>query len=454
MKINPLVFLCLSLVSLSLWCACSGSGDEAGVTGTETKIYGQVLDSTGKAVSEARVRLYSVDSEDSTDTVMVSEQVAQDGSFSFSGIDPGTYVLRALKDSTLLGFSDPVTLAAGEQKNVNIIVIIVVQQNFYITNINIANLWVEGDDALVGLSGGAIQLLSDGKGGQFIYLVVQLADNSQDTLVYQVEKSSSGSVLVLVDSSTVRSSSSESLSSSSSCYEVVSSSSSLPIVSSSSSLQAISSSGVSCTGTDGVIYGTNSLTDCRDGQTYKTVVIGEQTWLAQNMNYAPDSGNSWCYDGEASNCVNYGRLYDWATAMAIDTIYNSARFGDTLEHQGVCPAGWHVPRNSEWEILIDSAGGTSVAGGVLKAKSDLWSSNVGTDALGFSALPGGYYDWNPDLGTGSFSTLRYYGYWWSATGYGPTAAFSLSFGLYANARPDNSDRTNGYSIRCVKDSGT
>ena len=75
------------------------------------------------------------------------------------------------------------------------------------------------------------------------------------------------------------------------------------------------------------------MTDARDGQTYQTVTLGDQTWLAQNLNYETDN-NSWCYDDDPENCGTYGRLYDWEAAMT------------------ACPDGWHMASDDEWSTLI------------------------------------------------------------------------------------------------------
>ena len=97
-----------------------------------------------------------------------------------------------------------------------------------------------------------------------------------------------------------------------------------------------------------VVYGLNkslnygSFKDSRDGQTYKTIKIGEQTWMAENMNY--EMPDSYCYGDKALNCVNYGRLYSLKSANE------------------VCPAGWRLPTSLDWSVLIFSIGGESVAG--------------------------------------------------------------------------------------------
>jgi uncharacterized protein (TIGR02145 family) len=81
------------------------------------------------------------------------------------------------------------------------------------------------------------------------------------------------------------------------------------------------------------------LTDKRDGKTYKTVKIGNQVWMAENLAFKPSSGNYWAYDDDNSNVAKYGYLYDWETAL------------------DVCPAGWHLPSDKEWPVLTDYLGG-------------------------------------------------------------------------------------------------
>ena len=175
------------------------------------------------------------------------------------------------------------------------------------------------------------------------------------------------------------------------------------------------------------VAGTPKGTLACDEKTYATVVIGTQTWMAENLNFTPATGNSWCYDNASSNCTTYGRLYDWATAKM------------------VCPRGWHLPDTTEWNVLEDAVGGTSIAGTKLKANSTLWSSG-GTDNHGFSALPGGNYD-----GT-AFEDVGNVGNWWTATALRSTAAYSRSmFFSYAVVYHSSTYRPIGFSVRCLKD---
>jgi uncharacterized protein (TIGR02145 family) len=113
-----------------------------------------------------------------------------------------------------------------------------------------------------------------------------------------------------------------------------------------------------------------SFTDPRDKKTYKTVKIGTQTLMAENLDYGGKNGNiGSCYDEKAENCKKYGRLYNWETAKE------------------ACPKNWHLPSDAEWSTLTDFIG--DGAGAKLKAASGWDNNGNGTDAYGFSALPGG-----------------------------------------------------------------
>jgi uncharacterized protein (TIGR02145 family) len=145
-----------------------------------------------------------------------------------------------------------------------------------------------------------------------------------------------------------------------------------------------------------------TFTDTRGSKTYKTTKIGEQVWMAENLNYEVEGSR--CYKDSISYCDKYGRLYDWATAMK------------------VCPKGWHLPSNEEWDKLIRYADGDkstknpyrskTTAGKYLKATSGWNDSGNGEDKFGFSALPGG--DGNSG---GDFNGVGYYGGWWSTSDY-------------------------------------
>ncbi|MBI1286615.1 MAG: hypothetical protein GC178_03460 [Flavobacteriales bacterium] len=118
------------------------------------------------------------------------------------------------------------------------------------------------------------------------------------------------------------------------------------------------------------------LVDERDGRTYKTVKIGNQVWMAENLRYNVGEG-SYCYDDKEENCEEYGRLYTWATAMG-----GNAKEGS----QGVCPHGWHIPSNQDWDILIATVGGET-AGNLFKTGGKLGFNGDLTG--GRMALPDG-----------------------------------------------------------------
>ena len=201
-----------------------------------------------------------------------------------------------------------------------------------------------------------------------------------------------------------------------------------------------------------ISYG--EMTDDRDEQVYKTVIIGEQTWMAENLNFEADS--SFCYSNEKSNCAKYGRLYKWAAAMDSAGVWGSNGKGcgygktctPTYPVRGVCPKGWHLPSKTEWETLFTTVGDTSTAAKVLKSTSGWNDGGNGSDAFGFSALPAGY-----KLNNGNYShngTLA--DFWSSSAGSSILRAYSISLGYrYDNAYLWNDDNYKGYSVRCVKD---
>ncbi len=130
-----------------------------------------------------------------------------------------------------------------------------------------------------------------------------------------------------------------------------------------------------------------TMTDSRDGKKYKTVKIGEQVWMAENLNY--ETAGSICYENDSS-CIKYGRLYTWTDAMNNEKGCNYSEREKCGDVQGVCPDGWHLPKDSEWSELHDYVmmkwGNKSWGFGVPKAllvKSS--EAPDGTNVSGFSA---------------------------------------------------------------------
>ena len=275
-----------------------------------------------------------------------------------------------------------------------------------------------------------------------------------------VAKSSSSSVK-LSSSSSAKSSSSSAKSSSSSSAKSSSSSaktSSSSVVKSSSS-SVVESGSSSSSVVNSVSIG--SFTDSRDGQTYKTVKIGWQTWMAQNLNYK--TANSYCYNDKDSNCSKYGRLYTWAAAMdsAGKWSLDGSGCGYGLDKrcaprypvQGVCPVGWHLPSVSEWNTLLTGypVGGESTAGKVLKSTSGWKSSGNGTDAYSFSALPAGIRF--PSAVSAVYYNEGNYAYFWSSTEFGDSHAYYMYL-FYSSDGAELLDtdvfKNDAISVRCLK----
>ena len=150
------------------------------------------------------------------------------------------------------------------------------------------------------------------------------------------------------------------------------------------------------------------MTDKRDGKKYKTVKIGEQTWMAENLNYADSNltpsikGKSWCIDYDEAKCDVVGRFYTWTAAIDSAALANdkenprncgrgsSCNLSDETIIRGICPEGWHVPTSDDWTDLNIAVGGVDIAGKMLKSKKGWLGSYTGTDEYGFSAIPAGF----------------------------------------------------------------
>ena len=204
---------------------------------------------------------------------------------------------------------------------------------------------------------------------------------------------------------------------------------------------------------DNCEYGT--LTDDRDGQTYKTVKIGEQWWMAENLNYETVAGSS-CFNDSAKYCEKYGRLYTWATAVGKSEeecgCVKICNLGEG-KVRGLCPEGWHLPDTTEWNALFSAVGGEASAGTMLKS-TEGWNddydgtSGNGSDAYFFSALPAGYRDYY----TGGFYYEGISAGFWSSTEHNSNDAY----GLYLDYGNDDTylyayNKYYGYSVRCLRD---
>jgi uncharacterized protein (TIGR02145 family) len=198
-----------------------------------------------------------------------------------------------------------------------------------------------------------------------------------------------------------------------------------------------------------------SVTDI-DGNTYATIEIGTQLWMAENLRTTryrngdpiPEvkgddqwtglTTGAWAhYENDPKYEVPYGKVYNWYTVK---------------DPRKVCPTGWHVPTDAEWTTLTDHLGGEDYAGGTggkLKSKTSWNAPNTGaTNASGFSGLPGG----NRNDDDGFFGNLGKFGYWWSASESGAELAWYryLDY-FYVGINRLNYYKRNGFSVRCLRD---
>jgi len=183
-----------------------------------------------------------------------------------------------------------------------------------------------------------------------------------------------------------------------------------------------------------------------------TITINTQTWMLYNLDVAtyrngdiiPEvtdqtqwsnlTTGAWCYyNNDSANGAIYGRLYNW---YAVNDL------------RGLAPVGYHIPSSNEWLTLRNYLGGINTAGGPLKETGTThWISNTGaTNSSGFTALPGGIRVY-----PGTFSSLNYYGYWWTTTGGGISASsMKIEYNTITAVQVSN-EIINGLSVRCLKD---
>jgi uncharacterized protein (TIGR02145 family) len=164
--------------------------------------------------------------------------------------------------------------------------------------------------------------------------------------------------------------------------------------------------------------GSDTMKD-KSGNTYKTVKIGNQVWMAENLNYETSSGSS-CYDDDPANCEKYGRLYDWETAMT------------------VCPEGWRLPTKRDFETLLNNF----VVDG-----AEAYNAIKDGGNSGFSAFLGGWCD-----NGGRFHRIENIGNWWSSSDDGIYIAWNLHIrSSDKHINMSGSSKEWGLSVRCLKD---
>lgn len=184
------------------------------------------------------------------------------------------------------------------------------------------------------------------------------------------------------------------------------------------------------------------------GRTYKTVKIGDQVWLAENLDYSFDGlvvGQGASSSEPRANYYNndestygwsglkYGLLYNWIAVKYLD------------DHKSELMPGWHVPASSEWTQLVTAVGGTAVAGTKLKSTTG-WASGNGDGSYGFEAFPAGSQDSDLFRYIGRFTSF------WTANENSSSTAQNHNFNTGASTYIYNNDKSYGCSVRLVKDS--
>ena len=180
-------------------------------------------------------------------------------------------------------------------------------------------------------------------------------------------------------------------------------------------------------GADSSIAAQNTMTDPRDGKTYRTVKIGDQVWMAENLNY--ETEKSYCYNDSVEYCAMYGRFYEWNAAMR------------------ACPEGWHLPLLEEFKTLVDALGDSAMAGSKLKSTSGWLNDLNGTDDYGFTVLPIGGRS-----ASGKYINKEWLADFWSSTESAVEFAYVMHVGANFNTAPLDMDEGtyNAFSVRCLQ----
>lgn len=273
--------------------------------------------------------------------------------------------------------------------------------------------------------------------------IAPVVESSSSTMALS---SSSSLPIALPSSSSVSTSSSSQTSSSSRQYWY-------PLLS--SAAQALGSPGSCALPTES--DSANLLLDQRDCNIYRTVVMGTQTWMADNLAFATSSGSA-CYGNDSANCAIFGRLYEWTAALGVDSVCTLSPCSLTykLPKQGACPEGWHVPTESELKILFAWVNDQGYTYSDLSLKAADWgvTGSYGSDDFGFRAIPGGFY-----IQGNGYRGIYEQAYYWTADQYTSAAehgsydyrvVWHLDPGShYSYTHPaSTSDRA---AIRCLKD---
>ena len=202
------------------------------------------------------------------------------------------------------------------------------------------------------------------------------------------------------------------------------------------------------------------ITD-HQGNTYRTVQIGSQCWMAENMRCTTSpTGRRWYINPSFTSRTpifspyvkehrveQYGNLYNWAAAMDIDES-NYKKASSDRYHRGICPVGWHLPTADEWSVLFNTLQGTRKAGSLMKCPSSLWESQAVTldKECGFSAMPAGTFTEE------GLVNLGFNAQFWSATSFDRNMAWYCGVYSYNNNSENNLDyKCYGCSVRCLRD---